>query len=410
MTNAEDRSAASSGRLVFVLLLVLMDVIGFGLIVPVLPLLVSELGKVNLSEAAGIGGWIITAYALTQLLFAPVLGGLSDAYGRRPVLLISTGGFAINMLIIAFAPSLWLLFLARALAGITGASVSTANAYIADITSPARRAQTFGLIGVVFGVGFALGPAIGGLLGATNPRWPFLAAAGLAGFNLVLGLFLLPESLPVHKRRPFNWQRSNVLGSLHRLSKLGGHLRRFAIVYFLWYLALQSMFSIWSYVAAYRYQWSPYAIGLSLMVSGLMAILVNGLLVKRSVQRLGEWRTGQLGLGLGILAFLLLFLADNPILAYAGIILHALGGLVVPSLQALMTQRTEADSQGELQGALTTIAALTIIIGPPMLAQFFELFTGAKPLFNLHLPGIPFAISVLLSVSALWLLSYREPD
>lgn len=408
MSNPKGVAPAPRGQLVFVLALVLMDVIGFGIIVPVLPQLVSELGQVDLSEAAGIGGWIIMAYALTQLFFAPILGGLSDAYGRRPVLLVSTGGFAVNMLIIAFAPNLWLLFLARALAGITGASVSTANAYLADITPPERRAQTFGLIGVIFGVGFALGPAIGGLIGEFNPRWPFLAAAALAGVNLVLGLFLLPESLAPEKRRPFNWRRSNVLGSLHRISRLGGHLRRFAIVYFLWYLALQSMFGIWSYIAAYRYQWSSSGIGLSLMVSGAMAILVNGLLVKRSVNWLGEWRTARLGLALGFVAFLLLFFAGSPELAYAGIIVHALGGLTVPSLQALMTQRMQADSQGELQGALTTLAAITIIIGPPLLAHIFEIFTGANP--PAHLPGMPFALSALLALAALLLLSHREPD
>ena len=408
MSEPAGAGGAPTGRLAFVLALVLMDVIGFGLIVPVLPELVSELGQVGMSEAAGIGGWIIMAYALTQLFFAPILGGISDAYGRRPVLLMSTGGFAVSMLIIAFAPSLLLLFVARALAGVTGASVSAANAYIADITTPERRAQTFGLLGVVFGIGFALGPALGGLIGAFNPRWPFLAAAGLATLNLTLGLFLLPESLAVGKRRPFDWRRSNILGSLGRIGRLGGHLRRFAIVYFLWYLALQSMFGIWSYIAAYRYQWSPSGIGLSLMVSGVMAILVNGLLVKRSVGLLGEWRTARAGLALGIGAFLLLFFADTPALAYAGIMVHALGGLVVPSLQAMMTQRMEADSQGELQGALTTIASLTIIIGPPMLAHIFELFTGSNP--PMHLPGSPFVVSALLALSALVLLSHREPD
>jgi MFS transporter, DHA1 family, tetracycline resistance protein len=244
------RAAGQRGPLLFITLTVLLDTMGFGLIVPVLPTLVSDLGNVPLDEAAIIGGTLIMTYALAQFLFSPVVGGLSDAYGRRPVLLGSMAGFGVNMLIMAFAPVLWMFFIGRTLSGITGASYTTAYAFIADVTPQERRAETFGLLGVAFGLGFIVGPALGGLLGAENVRLPFFAAAGLAGLNLLLGIFLLPESLSKDKRRPFDWRRANPVGSLKQISRLGGPLRRLAITYFLWMLAIQSLHGIWSYVVS----------------------------------------------------------------------------------------------------------------------------------------------------------------
>jgi DHA1 family tetracycline resistance protein-like MFS transporter len=399
LTASDTAPPIPRGPLVFILLTVLLDVIGFGLIVPVLPTLVAELGHVDLSKAAGIGGWLIMSYAAAQFLFSPVLGGLSDAFGRRPVLLLSMGGFAINMLIVAFAPVLWMLFLGRILAGITGASIATANAYVADITPPARRAQTFGLLGVAFGLGFALGPAVGGLIGALDPRWPFMVAAAMAGCNMLLGIFLLPESLPPERRRPFDWKRSNIFGSFRQLGRLGGSLRRFAAVYFLWMLAIQSLHGIWSYVTAYRYGWSPLGIGLSLTFVGVMAILVNGLLVRRSVKRLGEWKTALVGISCGTLAYLIYFFADQPQLAYVGLVVGAFGGLTVPALQALMTEQASADTQGELQGALATLSSLTVILGPLIFARIFTLFSGDQAV--VYAPGMPFLLSTLLAGAAL---------
>lgn len=396
------------GPLAFILLTILMDVIGFGLIIPVLPTLVAEVGHVDPSKAAGIGGWLIMSYALAQFLFSPVLGGLSDAYGRRPVLLISMAGFAINMLIVAFAHTLWLLFLARILAGMTGASIATANAYIADITPHERRAQTFGLLGVAFGVGFVLGPAMGGVIGAVHPRWPFLAAAALAGLNMASGYFLLPESHPRERRQPFDWKRANVAGSLGRLGRLGGDLRRLAIVYFLWMLAMQALQGIWSYVAAYRYSWAPFAIGLSLTFVGVMAVLVNGFGVRRAVSRFGERKTAILGIAGGTASYVIFFFADQPLLAYVGLAVSAVGGLTVPSLQAMMTHGAAADRQGELQGALSTLASLTIIIGPPVFAYVFTRFSGEGAVANL--PGMPFALSALLTACALALLASGRPS
>ncbi|MGL6042442.1 MAG: MFS transporter, partial [Sandaracinobacteroides sp.] len=229
------------GPLTFIILTVLLDTMGFGVIIPVLPTLVAELGGVPLDKAATIGGILIMTYALAQFLFSPVVGGLSDAYGRRPVLLLSMAGFAASMLIAWSASSLAILFAGRILAGITGASYSTATAYIADVTAPEKRAQTFGLIGVAFGLGFIIGPALGGFAGGVDSRLPFLLAAGLAGINILVGLFLLPESLPPEKRRPFDWRRANPVGSVRTLGSLGGPLRRLAIAYFLWMLAIQSL-------------------------------------------------------------------------------------------------------------------------------------------------------------------------
>lgn len=399
--------APGRGPLAFILLTVLLDTMGFGLIIPVLPTLVTELGGVDLSAAAGLGGLLVMSYALAQFLFSPVLGGLSDAFGRRPVLLASMAGFAVNMLIVAAATQLWMLFLGRVLAGITGASIATANAYIADITPPERRAQNFGLLGVAFGLGFILGPATGGLLGAVDPRAPFLAAAALAGLNMLMGLFLLPESLAEDRRRRFDWRRANAIGSLRQLGRLGGSLRGYAIVYFLWMLAIQSLHGIWSYVTAYRYLWSPLEIGLSLTTVGVLAVVVNGLLVKRMVARVGEWRTAVVGISAGTLAYLVYLVASAPALAYLGLFIGALGGVTVPALQALMTRAAGSDAQGELQGALATLSALTVMSGPLVFAQVFTFFSG--PDAAIHAPGAPFLLSALLAGLALLMLQSLKP-
>ncbi len=406
MTEAPS-GAVRRGPLAFILLTVLLDTMGFGLIIPVLPTLVTELGGVDLSAAAGVGGLLVMSYALAQFLFSPVLGGLSDAFGRRPVLLASMAGFAVNMLIVAAATQLWMLFLGRVLAGITGASIATANAYIADITPPERRAQNFGLLGVAFGLGFILGPATGGLLGAIDSRAPFLAAAALAGLNMLMGLFLLPESLAEDRRRPFDWRRANPIGSLRQLGRLGGSLRGFAIVYFLWMLAIQSLHGIWSYVTAYRYQWSPLEIGLSLTTVGVLAVIVNGLIVKRMVAQVGEWRTAVVGITAGTLSYLVYLIAEAPALAYLGLFVGALGGVTVPALQALMTRSAGSDSQGELQGALATLSALTVISGPLVFARVFTFFSGADA--PIHAPGAPFLLSALLAGLALLMLQTLKP-
>ncbi|MFN7399065.1 MAG: TCR/Tet family MFS transporter [Sandaracinobacter sp.] len=390
------------GPLAFITLTVLLDTMGFGLIIPVLPTLVSQLGNVPLDRAATVGGVLIMTYAMAQFLFSPVIGGLSDAHGRRPVLLVSMAGFSASMLVAGFATSLWMLFAGRILAGVTGASYSTATAYMADVTPPEKRAQTFGLIGVAFGLGFIIGPAVGGLLGGLDIRWPFFASAALAGVNILLGLFLLPESLPPERRRPFDWRRANAIGSVHQISRLGGSLRRFAIAYFLWMLAIQVLHGMWAYIAAYRYSWTPTGIGLSLTFVGVLAVIVNGFLVRRTVQRLGEWRTLLLGIASGTAGYVVQVFAGTPALAYVALTVGALGGLTVPALQALMTQQATPETQGELQGALATIAAATVIVGPILFSQLFAFVTGTDA--PIYAPGAPFLLSALLAGMALALL------
>ena len=390
------------GPLAFITLTVLLDTMGFGLIIPVLPTLVSQLGNVPLDRAATVGGALIMAYAMAQFLFSPVIGGLSDAHGRRPVLLVSMAGFSASMLVAGFATSLWMLFAGRILAGVTGASYSTATAYMADVTPPEKRAQTFGLIGVAFGLGFIIGTAVGGLLGGLDIRWPFFASAALAGVNILMGLFLLPESLPPERRRPFDWRRANAIGSVRQISRLGGSLRRFAIAYFLWMLAIQVLHGMWAYIAAYRYSWTPTGIGLSLTFVGVLAVIVNGFLVRRTVQRLGEWRTLLLGIASGTAGYLVQVFAGTPALAYIALTVGALGGLTVPALQALMTRQATPETQGELQGALATIAAATVIVGPILFSQLFAFVTGTDA--PIYAPGAPFLLSTLLAGTALALL------
>lgn len=394
------------GPLTFILLTVLINMVGFGIIIPVLPQLVAELGHMDTSRAAGIGGLLVMAYALMQFLFSPVLGSLSDAFGRRTVLLLSLAGFAINMVIIGFAQQLWLLFVARALGGATAGGIAAINAYIADISPPEKRAETFGLVGVTFGIGFVLGPALGGIIGAIDPRAPFFAAAALATIDIAVGYFLLPESLPAHQRRPFSWRRANVLGSILLLRNLGGVLRRFAIVYFIWQLSIQVLYSIWSYIAAYRYQWEAFSIGLSITYIGVTIAVANGLLVRHSVRWFGERRTAIAGACGGIAANSMFFFAATPLLAYVGLSLNAIGGLTMPALQSMMTAHTPADRQGELQGMLATLQSLTVIIGPPLFALIFTRFSGAQAIAPL--PGMPFAVAAVLALLAALLL-WRTP-
>jgi DHA1 family tetracycline resistance protein-like MFS transporter len=403
---APGESRALRGPLAFIILTVLLDTMGFGVIIPVLPTLVAELGGVPMDKAATIGGLLIMTYALAQFLFSPVVGGLSDAHGRRPVLLLSMAGFAGSMLIAWAATSLAVLFAGRILAGITGASYSTATAYIADVTPPEKRAQTFGLIGVAFGLGFIIGPALGGFAGGVDSRLPFLLAAGLACINILVGLFLLPESLAPEKRRPFDWRRANPVGSVRKLGSLGGPLRRLAIAYFLWMMAIQSLHGMWAYISAYRYHWSPPDIGLSLTAVGVLAVIVNGFLVKRAVKQLGEWRTALTGMAAGALGYTIHVVASTAPLAYLAIAVGALGGLTVPALQALMTARATPDTQGELQGALGTIAASTVVMGPLIFSQIFQFFSG--PDAPIHAPGMPFALSAALAGAALLMLAGRQ--
>lgn len=394
---------ASRRALAFIVLLVWIDTLSFGLVIPVLPNLVMTLGDVSLSEASAIGGWLVMSFAVAQFLASPILGGLSDRYGRRPVLLVSSAGHALAFLIAAFAPNLLVLLLGRIISGATGASYSTAYAYIADVTPPERRAQNFGLVGVAFGLGFMAGPALGGLLGATDYRLPFIAASVACLVNFALGWFVLPESLRPSLRRPFSLARANPFATFRRLSGLGGPLLVLAIVHFLWWMAIQAQHTIWPYYTQYRYGWSPQEVGLSLGVVGLLSVLVNGLVVKRAVKRLGEARTLRAGLLAGTFALTLYALADSPAVLFGGILIGSLGALGPASLQALATSMTAPDAQGELQGALNAISSVTIVLGPPLYSQIFANMSGVEPL--LRLPGAPFFVAATMAGAAFLLVT-----
>ncbi len=399
-TQAAAEPAAEPPRraLLFIVITVFLDSLGIGLFIPVMPVLVMTLTGATLSQAATIGGWLIMAYALAQFLFSPLLGNLSDRFGRRPVLLLSVAGSAVNFLIAAFAPTIAIVFVGRIIAGLFGASYSTAYAYIADVTPPHKRAENFGLVGVAFGLGFIFGPAIGGIIGAEDYRIPFFAAAGLAATNFLLGLFILPESLPESRRRPFDWKRATPLGSLRQLRKLGGPLAGLAIVIFLWQLSIQAQHSIWPYYSAYRYGWTPFEVGVSLASVGMLAVVVNGLLVKRAVRQLGEWRTALIGTLAGATTFAIYGFASVPQLVFLGIAIGAIGGLTVPAMQAMLTSLAPANEQGELQGAIAVLSSISVIIGPPVMSHIFSRFSG--PEAAIYAPGAPYYLSSLLALAA----------
>jgi DHA1 family tetracycline resistance protein-like MFS transporter len=379
----------------FIFITLLLDVIGFGIIIPVLPTLIRELIGGTLSEAAKYGGWMLFAFASMQFLFSPVLGNLSDQYGRRPVLLFALFGFGLDYLFMAFAPTVGWLFVGRIIAGITGASFTTASAYIADISTPEKRAQNFGMIGAAFGLGFIIGPVIGGLLGQYGPRVPFFAAAGLTLLNWLYGYFILPESLSTEHRRAFDWKRANAVGSLRQL-------RRYPVILglvgslVLVYIAAHATQSTWAYYTMYKFGWNEAWVGYSLGAVGLMTALVQGVLIRFLNPRLGAKRSVFLGLSLYAVGFLLFAFASKGWMMFAFLVPYCLGGIAGPALQGIMSGQVPANEQGELQGALTSMVSATSIIGPPLMTNLFSFFTG--PHAPVHFPGAAFLTGAVLTV------------
>ena len=391
-------SAARKPALAFIFLTLLLDVIGFGIIIPVLPKLITHLTGGTLSDAARYGGWLLFAFASMQFLFSPVLGNLSDQYGRRPVLLFALFGFGLDYLFLAFAPSVAWLFVGRLIAGITGASFSTASAYIADISTPENRAQNFGMIGAAFGLGFIIGPVIGGLLGHYGPRVPFLAAAGLTLLNWLYGYFVLPESLARENRRPFSWKRANPVGSLRQLQKYPVILGLVASLVCL-YIAAHATQSTWSYFTMYRFGWTEQWVGYSLGAVGLCTAVVQGLLIRVINPWLGNKRSVLLGLGLYALGFTLFAFAGQAWMMFAFLVPYCLGGIAIPALQSIMAGQVPPSEQGELQGALTSLVSLTSIVGPPLMTNLFSFFTGPKA--PVHFPGVAFLTGSVLTLISL---------
>lgn len=382
----------------FIFVTLLIDVTGFGVIIPVMPKLIGDLlGTNDVSVASTYGGWLTFAYAFMQFLFAPILGNLSDKYGRRPVLLFSLFGFGIDYIFLSFAPSIWWLFVGRIIAGITGASFTTASAYIADISTPENRAQNFGMIGAAFGLGFILGPMIGGLLGEFGARIPFFVAAGLALTNWLYGYFVLPESLSKENRRSFEWRRANPLGSLMQLKKYPG-VGELVVSLVLIYIAAHAVQSNWSFFNIEKFQWTPKMIGISLGLVGLLVGGVQGGLVRVINPKIGNEKSVYFGLGLYALGLLLFAFASESWMMFVFLIPYCLGGICGPALQAIISGHVPPNEQGELQGALTSLMSVTSIVGPLLMTGSFAYFTGPNKPF--YFPGISFLIGAVLMLIA----------
>jgi len=383
----------------FIFVTLLIDVIGLGIIIPVLPKLIEKLIHGNLSEASLYAGLLTLAYSVMQFLFAPVIGNLSDRYGRRPVLLGSLLGFGMDYLLLAFAPNISWLFIGRAIAGITGASFTTASAYIADISTPEKRAQNFGMIGVAFGLGFIIGPVIGGVLGKFDTHYPFFAAAGLALLNATYGFFILPESLSKDKRRSFDIKRANPLGSLLQLKKYPSVIGLAASL-FLVYFSAHAVQSVWTFYTMEKFAWTEDIVGYSLGFIGLMIAIVQGGVIRIVLPKLGLKRSIWVGLLLYSFGLILFALADKGWMMFAFMIPYALGGIAGPALQGIMSNQVPDNQQGELQGGLTSLMSLSAIFGPWFMTYVFYYFTSSKT--PVHLPEAPFIVgSALMLLSAL---------
>jgi len=386
-----------SAALGFIFVTLLIDTIGFGIIIPVLPDLIEKMIHGGLSVAAEYNGALTMAYAGMQFLFGPVIGNLSDRYGRRPVLLISLFGFSIDYLFLAFAPSLPWLFVGRVIAGITGASFTTATAYIADVSPPEKRAQNFGMIGAAFGLGFIIGPTLGGVLGEIGTRVPFYASAGLCLLNWLYGYFILPESLPVENRRKFEWKRANPLGSLRQLLKypaISGMVISLTLVY----LGMHAVQSTWTYFTMYKFNWSKAMVGYSLGFVGLMIALVQGGLIRLIIPKLGQHRSVYIGLLMYSIGYILFAFASKSWMMYAFMVPYAFGGIAGPAIQGIISTQVPANEQGELQGGLTSLMSLTTIFGPIVMTALFAHYTSASA--KVVFPGAPFILGAALSLAS----------
>ncbi len=392
--------------------------IGLGVIMPIMPNLIMEVTGQDLSHAAQWGGTLTLAYALMQFLMMPVIGGLSDRFGRRPVLLISMGAYSFDFLMMAVAPTIGVILVARILAGAFAATFSTANAYIADITPPEKRAANFGMLGAAFGLGFIIGPAIGGFLGEhIGTRAPFYFVAMLGTANLVLGFFVLPETLTKENRRPFEWRRANAFGSFKQLGKYPIMLP-IAGVLFLSQLAHWAYPSVWSYYAIEKFSWSAGAVAASLSFVGLSAALVQGGLTRIVIPKIGERAAAIFAMTVTTISYVAFSLITTGWMAYAFIAFSALGGLAQPALQGIMSRTVPANAQGELQGAIAAVMSLSMVISPWMMTQIFAAFIDpGKPIavFNVTLfptgapfyfPGAPFIFSAIIEVFALFMLFF----
>ena len=397
----------------FIFITVLIDIIGFGIIIPVLPQLLQQLlhvtDRTDISAISKPAIFLTLIYGLMQFIFAPILGSLSDRYGRRPVLLFSLLGFGLDYIFLAFAPSIGWLFLGRMISGITGASITTASAYMADISNEKNRAQNFGMIGAAFGLGFIIGPMLGGLLGELGTRLPFLVAAGLALVNALYGYFVLPESLDMEHRRAFDLKRANPIGSLKNLNKYPAVFGLIIALLFI-YIAAHSVQSNWSFANINKFGWTPKTIGISLAVVGVLISLVQGLLIRVVNPKLGNEKSVYIGIALYALGLTLFAFATQGWMMFLFLVPYCLGGISGPALQALISAHVPKNEQGELQGSLTGLQSLTTIIGPPMMIGLTSYFSIKNDPNHIYFPGAAFllgALFMLLSaIIAYWVLKH----
>ncbi len=401
---ANPRSAA----FIFVFITVALDMLALGVMVPVLPKLVTEFSGGNVAQASVVVGIFGFAWAAMQFFFSPVLGSLSDHFGRRPVIVLSNFGMGLDYLFMALAPSLWWLFVGRLISGVTAATYSTACAYIADVTPPEKRAAKFGLLGAAFGLGFVIGPALGGVLGEIDLRLPFWIAAGLSLANAAYGFFVLPESLPRENRAPFHWRSANPIGAMAFLRR---HplLLGLAIAGFLQRIAHESLPSVFVLNTEYRFAWNSATTGLFLAAIGLASMAVSALLVGPVVKRLGERHALYIGLAFGALGFALYGIAPSSLVFTIGLPLLAMWGLCGPALQGLMTRHVEPSEQGQLQGAQASLMGVAGMIGPLLFTQTFAMAIRENSV--VHFPGAPFVLAALLVAAALataWRTLYRR--
>jgi MFS transporter, DHA1 family, tetracycline resistance protein len=401
-------SARTPGKfaVIFVFITVFMDMVGFGLIMPVLPRLIEDVSGSDLAGASLWGGWLFFAYGGMQFLFGPAIGNLSDAFGRRPVLLLSVFGLAVDYLLTAFAPNMIWLFVGRIFAGICGASYTTANAYLADITEPEDRAKVFGMMGAAFGLGFVIGPAIGGLLGEYGPRVPFFVAAGLSILNFAYGWLVLPETLAHVNRRPFSWPRANPIGALKVFANYRGVLPLSAVM-FLYFLSTAVYPAIWAFWGIAAFGWSEATIGLSLAAFGLITAVVQGGLTGPVVKWLGERRTVVFGLVMAVIALFGYGLAPGLLAVLLLLVIHAPEGFVHPALTALMSRSAPEDAQGELQGGIASLQSIGMLLGTVLFAQVFGWFM--KPNVILVSPSVAYFLAgTMLAVTLAVFLMLRE--
>jgi MFS transporter, DHA1 family, tetracycline resistance protein len=402
-TSGPTSSGPGSNAFIFILVMVTLDMIAFGIIAPVLPDLIRQFEGGDFARASDLTGYLLLAWNAMQFIFSPVLGAWSDRFGRRPIILLSCFGLGIDYIVMALAPSLGWLFLGRIISGITASNISTAFAYVTDVTPPEKRAKPFGLISAAFGLGFVIGPAVGGYLGNSNLRAPFWAAAILSLLNSLYGFFVLPESLPKERRAKSAWHMANPLGSL---SLLRSHreLAGLSVVVMLYYLAHNSLPSIWALYTEYRYSWSHGDVGLSLAVVGVCAAVVSGALVGPFVKRFGERRSVLTGLTCGTLGFAGFALATRGWIIMSVIPFIALWGIAAPAIQSLMSRRVDPSSQGKLQGAINSIRAITGMAGPVLFTQIFA--AAISPRAPFRLAGAPYYVAAVLLCSSLMLAVY----